>query len=371
MPDSSDDAILLSEIATLNDIKELKGEHTGKISATEEEWNRRFEVIYKKKVGTEPSAVASNGIEQAAQDLLNYLDWTPSHTPCYPGREWVPIDDSTDSLDSGVMGLVEITWISNTALFAYDITGSQVGEEPVFIFDVKYKAMPYNITTGEAATLPWLQPCGIQWSSKSYEKVLEYGLNADNGYALEAIHNSAGDVFDPPIMGQVYHPVVTITRAELCSVNPNSIPVFIDTYMNAVNSDYVQIAGMWATAGYFKMTNLAAVRRDWHGYPYYECTYEIEINPDTWVTSPLDIGHNYWEGGYKKRFNTAQEHEDKPRCLDGHGGALPAAYTLTSAGYDFEYTVPPVYRHYLTLDQAAFASLGLPQNMNDSGIVIN
>lgn len=344
-------------------IKELKGGKTGKISVMEEEYNRRFEVIYERGTPDDITAVASNGMERATHDLLDYLGWTPSHTPCFPGREWVPSSDS-DSESYG-QGYVEFTWTSNTALFAYEINGSQNGEEPVYIFEVKYKHMPYDPLTGEAATLPWLQPCGIIWSSRPYEKVLETDIFGNT------ITNSAGDVFDPPIMGQVFHPVVTITRAELCSINPNSIPVFIATYMNAVNSDLFYVAGMWVNPGYAKMTNLGAVRKDWHGYPYYECTYEIELNPDSWATQSLDAGHNYWEGGNKHRFNTAQEHEDKPRCLDGHGGALPAEYVLTSEGYDFEYTELPVYRLYYTLNEEAFAPIGLPENMNDTGIVLN
>ena len=345
----------------LVEINELRGGHSGKITATEEEWNRRFEVIYTKGTG-DITGCASNGIERAAHDLLDHLGWTATSTPTYPGRSYTPPgSDAPESGDSDYIAILDITWVSNTALFAYDITGSQEGDEPVYIFDVKYKAMPFDISTGETATLPWLQPCQISWSSRAYSKVVDCDVF---GYPIT---NSAGDVFDPPIEGQEFHPVVTIVRNELCSYNPNLIPVTIDGFMNTVNSGTVTIAGMTISQGYAKVTNIGATRKDWHGWPYYECTYEIELNPNSWATHPLDQGFNYLvdvNGTMKKqKFNVAEEHDDVPHLLDGTGQPLDA----DSGGY----TEPAVYGTFYTLVETNFALLNLPVNMNDSGVILN
>lgn len=290
---------------------EVRGGKRGIATFMEESQYRQFRVIMEE--------LDSSSSSDALNAVASYLGFRWDYPPTFPGRG---------------------------DLFVCEMSVSQVDEEPIFLVDVKYSASYAYFHE----VVPTLQPCSINWTYKPYSQVLSVDFQGN------VIASSAGELFVPPYEEPVFHPCCSIVRNEF-----TFDPEVAYDYMNKVNGDNFWLAGAEISPGYALMRNVACNRKYWKDFPYYEVSYEIEINPETWMTYLLDHGTFYLdENGNRKLFRVEGEPADRPMNLNGAGAPLPPG---TPDNPSFGIFLP-----FVTKDVRAFSFLGLPVTMTDPGV---
>jgi len=172
----------------------------------------------------------------------------------------------------------------------------------------------YNDKPSGWAASPLDEDPKIQWSGVERTAVQARDRN-DN-----AILNSAGDLFDPPLEGTLHEPEVTIVKNQA-----HWNPFLAAQYRGAINSDTVKIAGFAAAPGQALMTVMDGTTANRNGVDYIEATYRIRFWP-TYRTFLLDHGLHYLvtigATTYKRRIMVNGEEVQEPQRLDGSGGVL-------------------------------------------------
>lgn len=169
-------------------------------------------------------------------------------------------------------------------------------------------------TERELAENPTNDPAEITWGYEQFQKP------AITNYAGQAILNSAGDPFDPPIMIDDSRPHVTISK------NLASVPVWITTYQDAINSGSFTVDGITVAAGLAKMQNITITRaQSRNGTSYRTVTFSIHLQKQGWSSKVLDAGfRQIGYGGSREniRNGTDDELPAAPVPLNGSGVAL-------------------------------------------------
>ena len=185
-------------------------------------------------------------------------------------------------------------------------------------------------TERELAETPTDDPADIVWGSEQFQKP------AITNYAGEAIVNSAGDPFDPPIMIDDSRPFVTISK------NLSSVPVWVMTYQDAVNSSSFVVDGVTVGAGLAKMQNIAVSRpQSRNGTEYRTVTFTIHLQKQGWQSKVLDAGfRQIGYGGALENIRNPGDDElpAAPVPLDGAGAVLAEPTPATAV-----YRVDTVY----------------------------
>jgi hypothetical protein len=169
-------------------------------------------------------------------------------------------------------------------------------------------------TERELAETPTSDPAEITWGYEQFQKA------AITNYAGQAILNSAGDPFDPPLMIDDSRPYVTISK------NLASVPTWIMTYQDAVNSSSFVVDGVTIGAGLAKMQNISvSPRQSRNGTSFRTVTFSIHLQKQGWQSKQLDAG--FRQIGYGGALeNIRNEGDDElpaaPVPLDGSGVAL-------------------------------------------------
>ena len=169
-------------------------------------------------------------------------------------------------------------------------------------------------TERELAETPTDDPAEITWGYEQFQKP------AVTNYAGQAILNSAGDPFDPPIMIDDSRPHVTISK------NLASVPVWIFTYQDAINSGSFTVDGITVAAGLAKMQNITITRgQSRNGTSFRTVTFSIHLQKQGWSSKQLDAG--FRQIGYSgARENIRNSIDDElpaaPVPLNGAGVAL-------------------------------------------------
>lgn len=247
--------------------------------------------------------------------------------------------------------------------FLQSLEVSQVDEEPIYNVTCKYGTQAGDQRTfdqrdweGDPRLVPWQIGVGFQ----SYKRAADKGYYFKDGQwsnTPQPITNSANDLFTTPWEEEKFTVKVSISRPENDGIMPGAYwqpihtfdPLVAGAYMGAINSDTVNIAGIVCGPFVALMRNVQASTKWWMGIRYYEVAYEIELNPETWVTQLLDQGNNTLDpsdGVTKHVITVGSEAADHPSLLDGFGQQLPK---------DAE----PVFRTYMTKGTIAFTPLGL------------
>ena len=187
---------------------------------------------------------------------------------------------------------------------------------------------------------PLNEPARIRWGSQAYTEVVETDI-----FSGAEIASSAGERFIPGVEQDKYNLLLTFIRNE-ASFGAQTA----DGWKGRVNSDSVSILGLPITAGQGLVHEVTGERRYRNGTTYWEVTYQIEFNPDTFSVYLLDQGTYYLDSaGDRVVFRDEEELADRPKNLDGSGGELGDA-----SGDD------PVYLEYFTREMFAFSAMGLP-----------
>lgn len=168
----------------------------------------------------------------------------------------------------------------------------------------------------------------IQWSSSKFQRpAVKDEITGD------VIVNSAGDLFNPPIMRDDSRPMLVITRNEATH----------DPILAANCRDKTNASAWWVfpakTVKCLDIVGRRVLNQD-IGY-YWEVEYSWEINiDDTWTYQALDQGFSTVVGGKKLRLtNDDGELISEPALLDGGGLVLPSGASAVYLPYDIYATI--------------------------------
>lgn len=154
-----------------------------------------------------------------------------------------------------------------------------------------------------------------RWSTTQYKVPVEKDIEGN------AVVNTAGDAYDPPPEKDSSHWSVTITK------NVSSVPAFIIDYQDAINDDEIEIGGLTVPA---KMAKIQAIEigdlMEENNVSFYQFSYTIEFNKDTWVLSLLQQGLRQKKSGdATARLPCVDDDDDpvtSPVLLDADGYQL-------------------------------------------------
>jgi hypothetical protein len=165
----------------------------------------------------------------------------------------------------------------------------------------------------ELAQDPTNDPAEISWSSEQFQRPAVFD-NSGN-----AIVNSAGDPFDPPNMMDDSRRVVTIQK------NLATVPSWILTYQDAVNSDTFSVDGISIAAGLAKIQSVTVgpVQKR-NGTSFRTVTIVMHLQKDGWLLRPLDAGFRERVSGELQNIRNSGDDElpAAPVPLNGSGSAL-------------------------------------------------
>lgn len=148
----------------------------------------------------------------------------------------------------------------------------------------------------------------VNWGS---ENTQEEAIKDKDG---NAVVNSAGDKFDPPLAFTIPILVLNISRNEPRTGGQAFAASKITTYVNFVND-----SAFWGFAqDKVLCTGISASPTEINGHKAWRVTYTFKIKESTWEFEPLEYGPSQVVGGVKKR------------CTDGKG--YPISDRLSALG---------------------------------------
>jgi hypothetical protein len=172
----------------------------------------------------------------------------------------------------------------------------------------------YN-DTYQVESTPTNDETRISWSSEIFQR--EAWKDKDGNGVL----NSAGDPFNPPVIRDDARTVCRIVQ------NASSVPTYVLTYPNCVNSTSFTIDGVSVAARYAKISNVGvSEERRRNGTVYREVTIEMHIRNETWDFEILDAGFREFDpaDSTKRILITNDDGTDitEPAILDGSGAKV-------------------------------------------------
>lgn len=218
---------------------------------------------------------------------------------------------------------------ADSTCYATTLTASQRDETPfAWIITVGYSS------ERELNENPESDEVMVSWTSEIYQEPVFKDVSGDG------IMNSAGDYFiDPTPTRESAHLIAKI-RANVASV-----PAWVLSYQNAVNSGPITIGGLAIGAGLAKMQRLEIGERQLRGvYPFYEVSFEVHIHSEGWRLTPLDAGFRYLVGGLPVQIkiddtgavSSTGDEPTTPIPLNGSGGVLAGPTPETAVFSDFQ-----------------------------------
>jgi hypothetical protein len=184
---------------------------------------------------------------------------------------------------------------------------------------------------------PLDEPEELEYGGEQFERIADVDVDGN------AIVNSAGDYFDPPVVMDDSRPLFTITRNE-ASFSASVADSYRDTTNDATFFGFA--------AGTVKCGFITAVRK-WHakvpGHFYWTVKYPFYLNRDGWTKSLLDQGLRKAElvGATltRKQITIDGQLATSPVLLNGTGGVLAPNGT-------------PVYLEYRVYPESDFSTFG-------------
>ena len=216
------------------------------------------------------------------------------------------------SVPYGIGSYYSTTTEHDYGAFCQSITAKQekTGDGKSWIVSLDFG--PYDANQNPAD--PTLGVPKVDWSWAQFEEI------ADKDADGNAILNSAGMLFDPPVMRDRSRPVLKIVR------NERQFNKFLaSAFKDKLNQDY-----FWDyEPGTVKVANISAT---WLNNPdigwYWEVTYEFNMDEDGWNKPVLDAGtYERDTDGELVAINHKGVPASEPQLLDGSGHKLPEGGT--------------------------------------------
>lgn len=170
----------------------------------------------------------------------------------------------------------------------------------------------YN-SENEISTDPTADPARIKWNTEQFQREAVFDIND------YPILNSAGDPPDPPLWMDDTRRSVTVTK------NMASVPSWIISYQDSVNSDTFSVGGVSIAVGVAKLQRVEVselMRRN--GVPFYEVQFDIQFQRDGWLLNYKDVGFRAKVGTQRKVILSDWDlaFPPTPTPLDGSGAAV-------------------------------------------------
>lgn len=167
----------------------------------------------------------------------------------------------------------------------------------------------------ELSETPTSDPALISWSSEQFQRPAIIDKDGN------AIVNSAGDPFDPQNMIDDSRRVVTVTK------NLSSVPSWILTYQDAVNSGSFTVDGITVGDGLAKMQSVTVSEaQSRNGTAFRTVTFSMHLEKNGWLLEPLDAGFRQLAFDGITRINIKNDGDAElptsPVLLDGAGKVL-------------------------------------------------
>jgi len=191
----------------------------------------------------------------------------------------------------------------------------------------------------ELSETPTSDPVFITWNSEQFQRPAIVDQTGN------AIVNSAGDPFDPPYMMDDSRRVVTVTK------NLTTVPTWILTYQDAVNSDTFTVDGVSIAAGKAKMQAVTVSEvQTRNGVAFRTVVFSIHLEKNGWLLEPLDAGFRENIAGVISNIRNDGDDElpAAPVPLNGSGAVLSNPTPATA-----------VYGSFTVYETKAFSSLPL------------
>lgn len=217
------------------------------------------------------------------------------------------------------------------------LSPSQDQDNPMlWLVRVEYTSETPSFTTRDPTL--WTQdplgrPAEVEWDFEAYKRV------AQQDQAGNAILNSAGDPYDPPLEVDDHRLILKLAWNQL-----DYDPQAALGYQDAVNSD--QFAG--ADPGFCKIRKYKGKLTYETGLVFYRMECEIEFRDELIQPQLLDAGYQVISGG------------KKITALDQNGQPYSHPVLLDGAGGQLAVNGVPVLTTYAVYRTVAFGSIGLP-----------
>lgn len=178
----------------------------------------------------------------------------------------------------------------------------------------------------------------ISWNTVTYDKAIVSDINN------KGVVNSAGDYYDPP-------PSVPWERVAFhFRKNYSSPQTWVLSYCNSVNNSDISILGIkiLASNARFSQPN-GSEEQEENGVIYYETSWDIEADVETWQLEILDEGLRKLDASGDQVAITDANGNDitSPVLLDGTGGQLAnpsldnAVFNVHKVYYEKDYLLLP------------------------------
>jgi len=240
----------------------------------------------------------------------------------------------TQILASGLLPAKFTPHPDNALMTVRSVSLNQTESPKVWQADVSYSSVPYDKDDedDEDQVSPLDKLARIRWSTTQFIKI------ADKDKDGVEITNSAGDMFDPPVE------IDTSRFSIVVEKNLASIPVWVLSYPNTVNTSSFTVQGLTIPAKTAKMSELSISElKTEQGIDFYTLTFRMELaNADEvdWSINVLDRGFHM----FKTPLTTPKEitkilDDDSnpvasPQLLDGSGGVLEREATPSYRSFD-------------------------------------
>lgn len=261
------------------------------------------------------------------------------------------LDVVTDLLNDTVLPEKNDTYVDDTSMLVTNRDIASVDNEEGRCYDI-------TITYSKPGQYPSEEQNVVRFSNATYTRVVDVAWNTSDKAFTNAIINSAGDPFDPPVQQEYSNLRVSITKN---FVDGSGFVVSnIQEFQNTVNLNEETIVGMEVPAKRARMVNIEA-----YPFPYvndfgntttfWKVTFLIEIYGEEWGanTRILDRGFNYLDdSGIKQPYKVGDDDDQssEPVLLDGSGGQL-------GDGDD------PVFLDFLTFEPKDWSTLSIPSTL--------
>lgn len=165
---------------------------------------------------------------------------------------------------------------------------------------------PFDVMS-QAPEVPFTQRPKLSFGFSEFQQVQTVDANGD------AILNSAGDPFNPPLMEDVSWPIMTITRNE-----PGFNLGLVATAKGKINA----LPWFGRPAKWWRCLNIAGDEaQDPDGAIYFVVTYQFALNPNEWTAEVLDQG--------MRELNSNGE---RVAILDKYGNKVTEPWPLNEDG---------------------------------------
>jgi hypothetical protein len=196
------------------------------------------------------------------------------------------------------------------ALTARKVTASNQADSPHhFLVTVEYSSAPLDKEDKDKEDNPdpTTRPAVINWSTKLYRESVEKDVDGD------AILNSAGDYFDPPIERDRSN-WTCVVRKNLA--NP---PTWLLDYNNCpINSSSFTVDGVQVQAERARLSMIdIGEKQVENDVNFRTVTITLEFKKEGWKASILDQGLKEIDGGELKPIMVDGKSITSPICLSG------------------------------------------------------